>query len=338
VKPIRPASLATRLKQDENQTAIQKKPHGEKPVGGLKAAARRTAFADVSNKAVSAKALVSKQNKDGGTINLQGKDPQGATLSKPTQRNPGIRSTAPTAAPQQKGSRRAIRKTAVYEDKITLTKRASPKIASPKVARDRISKRESQQAFRQGALRSQAPLRPLNRVKRQNVKEDEPVYSDQQTNLSDGDFVDKKGALVDDEDFLTDDEDDEPIVESKARFNAGIEVVSDYDDSSEDEDDDNTCFRTGDTTTGVTTQVLIPKWTNKTRQELSNLKEKFDNCQDDEDEGDITMVAEYGDEIFEYMRQLEVYTHHILRAVSFDANHLFLEKIDTQCPLHGYPI
>jgi G2/mitotic-specific cyclin 3/4 len=66
----------------------------------------------------------------------------------------------------------------------------------------------------------------------------------------------------------------------------------------------------GDNTTGGATTLLIPKVTNKVKQELAVAKEVVESSrtqEDIEDEAwDTSMVAEYGDEIFAYMRELEV--------------------------------
>lgn len=66
----------------------------------------------------------------------------------------------------------------------------------------------------------------------------------------------------------------------------------------------------GDNTTGGATTVLLPKITNKVKQELAAAKEMVEGArtmEEIEDEAwDTSMVAEYGDEIFAYMRELEV--------------------------------
>jgi G2/mitotic-specific cyclin 3/4 len=69
----------------------------------------------------------------------------------------------------------------------------------------------------------------------------------------------------------------------------------------------------GDNTTGGATTVLFPKVTNKVRTELAAAKsyvEASRTIEEIEDEQwDTSMVAEYGDEIFAYMRELEVSPH-----------------------------
>jgi hypothetical protein len=66
----------------------------------------------------------------------------------------------------------------------------------------------------------------------------------------------------------------------------------------------------GDNTTGGATTVLYPKVTNKIKNEIAAAKafvESSRTIEEIEDElWDTSMVAEYGDEIFAYMRELEV--------------------------------
>jgi G2/mitotic-specific cyclin 3/4 len=68
----------------------------------------------------------------------------------------------------------------------------------------------------------------------------------------------------------------------------------------------------GDNTTGGVTLQLVPRITAKSQRELEAAKMFVDShksAEDIEDEQwDTSMVAEYGEEIFEYMRQLEVRT------------------------------
>ena len=88
-----------------------------------------------------------------------------------------------------------------------------------------------------------------------------------------------------------------------------------WDDEDEDNEEDDgyvtaRSYRSrGDNTTGGTT-ILFPKYNQKVKQELAFAKQIVEatrSVQDIEDEyWDTSMVAEYGDEIFEYMRQLEV--------------------------------
>ena len=66
----------------------------------------------------------------------------------------------------------------------------------------------------------------------------------------------------------------------------------------------------GDNTTGGATTILFPKVNNKTKREIAAAKEVVEasrTAEEIEDEAwDMSMVAEYGDEIFAYMKELEV--------------------------------
>lgn len=90
----------------------------------------------------------------------------------------------------------------------------------------------------------------------------------------------------------------------------------DDEDDDNDEDDGYATARSyrsrGDNTTGGTTTVLFPKYNQKVKRELEMAKQIVEATrtkEDIEDEyWDTSMVAEYSDEIFEYMRELEVTT------------------------------
>lgn len=66
----------------------------------------------------------------------------------------------------------------------------------------------------------------------------------------------------------------------------------------------------GENTTGGATTVLFPKVNQKTKREIAAAKELIEGsktAEELEDEAwDTTMVAEYGEEIFQYMKDLEV--------------------------------
>lgn len=66
----------------------------------------------------------------------------------------------------------------------------------------------------------------------------------------------------------------------------------------------------GENTTSGATTILFPKMNQKVRRELAAAKDLMEGAkitEDLDDESwDTTMVAEYGDEIFEYMKELEV--------------------------------
>ena len=384
-QPIRP-TRSSRARQDENHVALQQKStsgvaavaaKAEKTAGGLKAAARRTAFADVSNKVQPSRATTA-AGKDGkgGVIIIQDADSQ--KPSRPAQRISGAQkaitatttiTTTSATIIQQAGPRRPTRRTTVYEDKKPASpRRKSPKKASPKVSRDAVAKRGELQAAvtRQNGLRHPPPQRPISRVKQQAVKDDGPVYSDQphlfdhhnnndvdddedeeeeeEEEEQEDDDDDDEEEEDDDGDDDDDDDDDEdyaeanqdgrdaasvedddrkPRLHDKARFHADVEAVSDYESDEGDDDHESSDYtrgglaagarsRHGDNTTGVTTQVMVPKWTSKARNEISRLNQHYAALQDEDEEADISMVAEYGDDIFAYMRELEVGHSYIL--------------------------
>ncbi|KAI8250068.1 G2/mitotic-specific cyclin-4 [Colletotrichum sp. SAR 10_99] len=66
----------------------------------------------------------------------------------------------------------------------------------------------------------------------------------------------------------------------------------------------------GDLTTGGATTVLAPKVTDKVQQELETARAIVESTRTqeevDDEIWDVCMVAEYGDDIFEYMRELEM--------------------------------
>ncbi|OAT06528.1 G2/mitotic-specific cyclin cdc13 [Blastomyces gilchristii SLH14081] len=98
-----------------------------------------------------------------------------------------------------------------------------------------------------------------------------------------------------------------------------VHLASEPEEYWDDEDDDNyeedgyvtaRSHRSRDNTTGGATVLLMPKVTQKVQRELSIAKEIVEATrtpEDIEDEAwDTSMVAEYGDEIFQYMRELEM--------------------------------
>lgn len=89
--------------------------------------------------------------------------------------------------------------------------------------------------------------------------------------------------------------------------------VSDYDEEYYDDQGYTTAHSNrsrGDNTTGATTIIFPPKVTRKDASELETAKFIVDSKrtpeEDAEEAWDVSMVAEYGDEIFNYMRELEV--------------------------------
>ena len=100
----------------------------------------------------------------------------------------------------------------------------------------------------------------------------------------------------------------------ESQRNVALENETAFNPEFDDEDDlefeaeDNTRNMTGGVT--ATTVVLAPRYTKKVQQELNEAKiivEGARTAEDiEEEQWDTSMVAEYGEEIFEYMRGLEV--------------------------------
>ncbi len=94
----------------------------------------------------------------------------------------------------------------------------------------------------------------------------------------------------------------------------------------------------GDNTTGGATTVLFPKVNQKAKQEIAAAKHLIEGsktAEELEDEAwDTTMVAEYGEEIFQYMKDLEVCS---LGLIMISMPNSLLDQDAPQCPLHGQP-
>lgn len=325
---------------------------------GLKAGPRRTAFGDVSN---TVKNIITENAKNAtGVILINEKQ----TTQKITGAisKPAVRANIKTASSiiatttqvsnvtNATNSRKDVRRPAVYQDKRPSPKRPSPKRASPpKVSRDAIAKKESQytQSSNQtGKSRiSKAFSRPLSSLihpKQLSSKEEVPVYSDQHPHLYSGGYIDEEdeednGVEIEDDDDDASDDNEERLEGDKLRVRAGIEVVSDYEsDVGEDDESDFTTAR-GDNTTGVTLALpLVPRWTLQAKKELQLVQKEFDYY-DEEDEGDISMVAEYSEEIFEYMRELEV-SLVIYISMGGHSYVFYTDQVVAQCELHGPPV
>ncbi|KAI1776237.1 cyclin-like protein [Hypoxylon cercidicola] len=88
--------------------------------------------------------------------------------------------------------------------------------------------------------------------------------------------------------------------------------LSDYEDDEYDDQGYTTAHSVRDNTTGgVTTVMVPPKLTKKGIAEIAAAKEivesqRADADPDDDESWDISMVIEYGDEIFQYMKEVEM--------------------------------
>lgn len=102
-----------------------------------------------------------------------------------------------------------------------------------------------------------------------------------------------------------------------ARLTSGSEPEEYWDEEEDEENYDEDGYVTarsyksrGDNTTNGATTVLFPKMNQKVKRELATAKELIEstrtNAEIDDESWDTTMVAEYGEEIFQYMKELEV--------------------------------
>lgn len=98
-------------------------------------------------------------------------------------------------------------------------------------------------------------------------------------------------------------------------------------------------FRSRDLTAGGATTVVPPRVTARVQRELEEAKLEVERTRppDDieEEMWDVSMVAEYGDEIFEYMRELEVRNLHMV--VHEGSTNCRIGQDAPQPPLHGHP-
>ncbi|MCJ1265311.1 hypothetical protein MMC22_005187 [Lobaria immixta] len=102
-----------------------------------------------------------------------------------------------------------------------------------------------------------------------------------------------------------------------ARLTSVSEPEEYWDEEEEEENYDEDGYVTarsyksrGDNTTNGATTVLFPKMNQKVKRELAAAKELIESTRTNEDiddeSWDTTMVAEYGEEIFQYMKDLEI--------------------------------
>ena len=95
----------------------------------------------------------------------------------------------------------------------------------------------------------------------------------------------------------------------------------------------------GDNTTGGATTVLFPHVNQKVKREIAAAKELVEatrTAEEIEDECyDTSMVAEYGDEIFDYMKHLEVCS--LVPTPGFTLLTIVIGQDVAKCSLHGQP-
>ncbi|KAF7909383.1 uncharacterized protein EAF01_003101 [Botrytis porri] len=302
-------------------------------VGGLKAAAKRTAFGDVSN---TAKTLTTIRDESAGngksveTIKPIATQDKSAALSKPAQRplNNGLKaplatstSEQPSIAPLQKqpqanNTKRntLAKKGVVYKDNENenIQPLAQKPIASTSSAQQTLGPRHAKS---QPEIKAEQPALRRTQSKQLNnaVDNAEPTSYHNASELP-------LKENVNESQLRSIKEKDEPAIAEKLKSHKQLPAApiasepEEYWPEDEEETYDDQGYTTahsfrGENTTGGATTVIVPKVTNKIKKELEDAKilvESVRTQEDIEDEmWDTSMVAEYGEEIFSYMRELE---------------------------------
>ena len=315
-QPTRPAR-AVRPRNDENAVPAVKAATLKSVAPGkenvvVKGEAKRKACGEISKQVTATSKTASLKDKDApkaNKIELKEKDQIAVknALGRPAQRGTSRSTTSTTHATATATShakttipgpaRRLVKKTEVYTDKrssppkVTAAKALSPKKVSksPKVKAGHIIQREARKVGRYtvpGSISYKNSRFDIsNQLALSHIQDDNVESTEIPTEETDDDATDVEGG--ENQETLSDEEGQE---------------------DDDDDDDDFTTARSkivGDNTTGVTAQLLCPRYTTSDRKELIEAGKAFKGiCEDDV--WDITMVAEYGEEIFEYMRKLEV--------------------------------
>ncbi|GJC88173.1 G2/mitotic-specific cyclin-4 [Colletotrichum liriopes] len=325
--------------------------------GGLQAAAKRTAFGDVSNTAKNLSALPTDQlpgkgkgadfayNKENAA---NGKD----GFSRPAQRATALSSKNGPVATEWKQPRTSVRSDSQTQNK-QVAKRASAAqlyesrpSKSKYVAQDPIAPAESASSKQPRHHKSQPQLKkePAAHVLRRTQSKlstastqpaaateawkpmdevTEAAYEDAVEHIGDeqyhGPYHRRSLDATDEESEL---QKAIALLEGMLRnipWSSSLNQWPEeyWDEEEEEELYDDQGYTTahsyrsrGDLTAGGATTVLAPKITDKVEQELETARAIVESTRTqeevDDEVWDVCMVAEYGDDIFEYMRELEM--------------------------------
>ncbi|KAM3066675.1 B-type cyclin, variant 2 [Clarireedia jacksonii] len=314
--------------------------------GGLKAAAKRTAFGDVSN---TAKALNTSHDDSaivGKPVHHEPVKPvatqdKPAALLRPAQRPLNINGSkqalhpteqapvAPLAKPAQSAqNKRTLTKKAptIYKD--TATENIQPSSTKPSTSNaPNAQTHVPKQTKSQPEIKSEQPVLRSTENK-QISKEDQSCAGVKLSSVDDIIYHDAPQQVLPLAEVVkqtqmravAEEEQERQPPADREKADRQLPALStepeEYweEDSAEvyDEQGYTTAhsYRSrGENTTGGATTVILPKVTNKIKKELDEAKilvESSRTPEDIEDEmWDTSMVAEYGDEIFSYMRELE---------------------------------
>ena len=380
LKPQRPAK-SFRVQEDENfpstinqQVHQRNKSTGQlnmSSVGGLKAAAKRTVFGDVSNIAKTISSAHDDSAFTGKAYNTDVIKPlavqdKSAAFLRPAQRplnvapkvtisnttshpESTVQSKAPLGEPRQPQvlSQPAIKRT--QSTRATTIYKDTPENELQNL--HPISTAPVHQSLSPRHVQSQPQLRQDPPILRRTQSKHMGTGSSENTIPSDSAYQEVANPLILDSSLATYEPYLRPADEKREEVQEAVKLVHDdlerhhrhlpipplvsepeeYWPEEEEEVYDDQGYTTahsyrsrGDNTTGGATTVLFPKATNKAKKELAAAKDLVENArtaEDIEDElWDTSMVAEYGDEIFAYMRELEV----SLRAFIHLSNLLFV--------------
>lgn len=335
-------------------------------VGGLKAAAKRTAFGDVSNtaktlsiahddSAITGKQIyqeivkpVAPQEKSSAFLRPAQRPLNGGSAKAPLNINSSTSSdpisTLPKAPAEARLQGAAVKRTlskkstSIYKDvdtesvqpsQIDANQSARPGSAPVAPVHQTLGPRQhkSQPQFNPLPKQEQPSLQPVQAKSAgntfpepsQTALHSDPVYEDApevQITSSDEAYESYMRMMEQERAEQT----AKDAIERQFRQLPAPPLVSEPEEYWEDEEEeiyDEQGYTTahsypsrGDNTTGGATTVLFPKVTNKVKNELAAAKafvESTRTVEEIEDEQwDTSMVAEYGDEIFAYMRELEV--------------------------------
>ncbi|KAJ8069428.1 hypothetical protein OCU04_003082 [Sclerotinia nivalis] len=302
-------------------------------VGGLKAAAKRTAFGDVSNTAKTLNNIHDESAINGKSVEvikpiaIQDKS---AALLKPAQRPPnnGLRAPLATSTSEQVSIAPLPKQTQTNQTKRnTLAKKGA---VYKDTGIENIQPHTQKPIASTGSV--QQTLGPRHAKSQPEIKAEQPVLRRTQSKQLNN-VVDKvEPAIyhnapehplkenVNESHLRSIKEKEESAVVEKLKSQKQLPALplapepEEYWPEDEEEAYDEQGYTTahsfrGENTTGGATTVIVPKVTNKVKKELEDariLVESIRTQEDIEDEmWDTSMVAEYGEEIFSYMRELE---------------------------------
>lgn len=298
------------------------------PAGAIKPAAKRAPFADVSNTTRQPIAkddiyLAGKKEtlvlKDPAVVSIKELEKTG-TLLKPAQRPLSTITTRANVSINTDSTESVAPKHVTIDTshqvnnvRKTITKKPTTVFHEPKA--ESIPEITTTTALTSQALTTRANSFPIE-DRALDLEDDRPIEGDAIIPVQ----KQEKAVQVDAEEkyeYLDALEEQARVIEQERNEELAKLNQEEYWDEDEDEEyydaDGYTTARSlrsrGDNTTGGVTLVLAPRITAKTQRELEAARQFVElhrSPEDVEDEQwDTSMVAEYGDEIFEYMHALE---------------------------------